>query len=55
MASLASWGNELYTGKRSYPFTGKRNLWFAISAVLVVLSILLALPRIWAIGASAVK
>lgn len=45
MASLASWGNELYTGKRSYPFTGKRNLWFAISAVLVVLSILVPIVK----------
>ncbi len=40
MASLATWGNELYTGKRSYQFVGRRKLWFAIAAVLVIASIL---------------
>lgn len=45
MTSLATWGNELYTGKRSYPFTGKRKLWFAIAAVLVLLSILVPVVK----------
>ena len=38
MNKLAQWGNELYTGKRSYPFVAKRKLWFSIAAVLMVLS-----------------
>lgn len=41
MKTLASWGNQLYTGERSYPFVAKRKLWFSIAGVLVVLSILL--------------
>ena len=45
MASLATWGNELYTGKRSYPFTGKRKTWFVIAAVLVLLSILVPVVK----------
>lgn len=45
MANLATWGNELYTGKRSYPFVGKHNLWFAIAALLVVLSILVPIVK----------
>ncbi|WP_313814889.1 protein translocase subunit SecF [Glutamicibacter sp.] len=45
MNKLAQWGNELYTGKRSYPFTGKHRLWFAIAGVLVVLSILVPVVK----------
>lgn len=33
-------GNDLYTGKRSYPFVGKRRLWFIIAIALVVGSII---------------
>ncbi|MEE1621105.1 protein translocase subunit SecF [Zafaria sp. J156] len=40
MPNLATWGNELYTGKRSYPFVGQRRLWFAIAGVLLVLSVI---------------
>ncbi len=45
MNKLVTWGNELYTGKRSYPFTSKRRLWFSIAAVLVVLSILVPVVK----------
>lgn len=45
MAKLATWGNELYSGKRSYPFIGKRKLWFAIALVLIVLSVLVPVVR----------
>ncbi|MCW1249894.1 protein translocase subunit SecF [Acaricomes phytoseiuli] len=38
--NFSTFGNELYTGKRSYDFVGRRKSWFAIAAVLVVLSIL---------------
>ncbi len=40
MKSFATFGNELYTGERSYEFIGKRKIWFTIAGVLVVLSIL---------------
>lgn len=45
MASLSSWGNDLYTGKRSYDFVGKRHIWYAISGVLIILSIILPIAR----------
>lgn len=41
MVSFAQFGNELYTGKRSYNIVGNRKRWFAVAAVLVGLSILL--------------
>ncbi|MFC8302488.1 protein translocase subunit SecF [Specibacter sp. NPDC057265] len=43
MKSFATFGNELYTGERSYEFVGKRRIWFSITFVAVVLSILLPL------------
>jgi preprotein translocase subunit SecF len=39
--SFANFGNELYTGKRSYDFVGSKKIWFLIAAVAVALSILL--------------
>lgn len=45
MPNLATWGNELYTGKRSYPFIAKRNLWFAIAGVLILLSIIIPVAK----------
>ncbi|MCW4464772.1 protein translocase subunit SecF [Glutamicibacter sp. MNS18] len=45
MNKLAQWGNELYTGKRSYPFVPKRKLWFSIAAVLLLLSILVPVVK----------
>lgn len=38
--NFATFGNELYTGKRSYDFVGKRKIWFGIAIVLLVASIL---------------
>ena len=39
MASgFAQWGNDLYTGRRSYDIVGHRKIWFTISTVLVLLS-----------------
>lgn len=39
--SFAEFGNELYSGKRSYPFVGKRRLWFMIAGAAVLLSLLI--------------
>jgi preprotein translocase subunit SecF len=44
MASFAKFGNDLYTGERSYNFVGKRRIWYVIAAVLIILSI--ALPAL---------
>ena len=40
MASFAQFGNDLYSGKRSINIVSRRRLWYSISAVLVLISIL---------------
>ena len=37
-AGFAQWGNDLYTGRRSYDIVGRRKIWFTISTVLVIMS-----------------
>ncbi|HET7414367.1 MAG TPA: protein translocase subunit SecF [Arthrobacter sp.] len=41
MARFSTFGNELYTGERSIDFIGKRKIWFSITLVLIVISILI--------------
>jgi len=36
MRSMNQLGNDLYTGKTSFPFVGRRRLWFVIAAILVI-------------------
>lgn len=45
MPSMNEFGNNLYTGKTSFPFVGRRRLWFIIAIVLVVGSALVPLFR----------
>ncbi|MDQ6752606.1 MAG: protein translocase subunit SecF [Actinomycetota bacterium] len=45
MTSFATFGNELYSGKRSYNFVAKRKIWFTIAAVAVLLSILIPIVK----------
>lgn len=45
MRSMNELGNDLYTGKTSFPFVGRRRLWFVIALVLVVLSALMPFVR----------
>lgn len=45
MPSMSEFGNSLYSGKTSFPFVGKRRLWFIIAIVLVVGSALVPLIR----------
>lgn len=45
MSGFSQFGNDLYTGVRSINFVARRKLWFAISAVAIVLSIVLPLAR----------
>lgn len=40
MASFTSFGNDLYTGKRSLNFVGRRKVWYGISIVLILVSVL---------------
>ena len=45
MPSMNEFGNNLYSGKTSFPFVGKRRLWFIIAIALVVGSALVPLIR----------
>lgn len=38
MSRITTWGNELYAGKRSYPFIDKWRVWFAIAGILLILA-----------------
>ena len=40
---FARFGNDLHSGKRSYPFIGKRKLWLTIAAALMAVSVILPL------------
>ena len=43
--SFATFGNELYTGKRSYDFVDRKKLWFLIALAAVALSILIPVVK----------
>jgi preprotein translocase subunit SecF len=45
MASFSQFGNDLYTGKRSYDFVGKKYLWYAIAIVLIALALGITMLR----------
>lgn len=45
MASFRQIGNDLYTGKRSYNFVGKRKIWYLVAVVVVVLALLAPFAR----------
>ncbi|MCC3282672.1 MULTISPECIES: protein translocase subunit SecF [Arthrobacter] len=42
---FARFGNELYTGKRSYNFVGRYKLWFIVAAAAILLSILIPVVK----------
>ncbi|AXJ09056.1 protein translocase subunit SecF [Arthrobacter sp. PM3] len=41
MVNFSTFGNELYTGKRSYDFVGYKKVWFLVAGIAVALSILI--------------
>lgn len=43
--SFAKFGNDLYTGARSFNFVGRRKIWYAIAAVMIAASIVLPAVR----------
>mgnify|MGYP001045751953 CR=1 FL=1 len=45
MGAMSRFGNDLYSGKRSFPFVGWRRVWFLVAAILVLGSILVPLFR----------
>ncbi|MFD4420111.1 protein translocase subunit SecF [Agromyces sp. NPDC058484] len=42
---LTTFGNDLYTGKRSFNFVGGRKKWYVIVALLIILSVLIPVFR----------
>lgn len=45
MFNFARWGNQLYSGEKSYDIVGRRKLWYTIATSFVILSILVLLFR----------
>jgi preprotein translocase subunit SecF len=45
MGAMSRFGNDLYSGTRSFPFVGKRRVWFLIAAVLVLAAVVVPLVR----------
>lgn len=45
MSRFTDFGNDLYSGRKSFPFVPKRKLWLLIAAALVVISALIPVAR----------
>lgn len=45
MASFSQFGNDLYTGKRSFDFVGKKKIWFTIAIIGVIAAIVIPFLR----------
>ena len=45
MRSMTQLGNDLYSGKTSFPFVQRRRLWFIIAAVFVIAAALVPFIR----------
>lgn len=45
MSKLREIGNQLYSGERSFDFVGRRNVWYIVGAIAVILAILLPIAR----------
>lgn len=45
MASFSQFGNDLYTGKKSFDIVGRRKLWYTIALVMVICAIALPFLR----------
>jgi preprotein translocase subunit SecF len=51
MASFSKFGNDLYTGKRSYDIVGRRRIWYTVAVVLIAIAVILPLVRhSWVFG-----
>lgn len=45
MASFAKFGNDLYTGARSFNFVGHRKIWYVIATLMILASVILPIVR----------
>ncbi|MDH6181002.1 preprotein translocase subunit SecF [Microbacteriaceae bacterium SG_E_30_P1] len=39
MASFSQFGNDLYTGKRSFDFVGKKRIWFTAAIIMLIIAV----------------
>jgi preprotein translocase subunit SecF len=45
MASFSKFGNDLYTGERSYNIVGRRKVWYAVAAVMILAAIVVPILK----------
>jgi len=45
MSRLTEFGNDLYTGKRSFEFVGRRRIWFTIALVMIAVTLVGTVAR----------
>lgn len=45
MSKLSELGNDLYTGKRSFDFVGKRKIFYIVALVMIALAVILPIAR----------
>lgn len=45
MSKMREFGNQLYSGERSFNFVGRRKIWYSVAVVAVILSIALPILR----------
>lgn len=45
MAGFSNFGNDLYTGARSYNIVGKRKVWYIVAALLILTAIIVPIIR----------
>jgi len=45
MSKLRELGNDLYSGRKSFDFVGRRKLWYTIAIVMVILAVLAPITR----------
>jgi len=45
MASFSKFGNDLYTGARSYDIVGRRKIWYGIAIIMVLCSVFIPIAR----------
>lgn len=45
MASFAKFGNDLYTGARSFNFVGRRGIWYVIATLMILASVVVPILR----------
>jgi preprotein translocase subunit SecF len=45
MSKFSDLGNDLYTGARSFDFVGRRKVWYAVAALMLLLAVVLPILR----------